>query len=152
MVYIYTDGASRGNGGKSAAAFIITNGATEIARSARYLGNATNNIAEYMAVYDALEYCLNNNICRKGTVTTIISDSQLIINQLKGAWKKYTVSLQIEMRRRAMLEAKGVIYEHGVCKWVALRSKGALVRALHGVCDAHTRHGQVCLLASCVSP
>jgi ribonuclease HI len=87
MVYIYTDGASRGNGGKSAAAFIITNGGIEIARNAQYLGNTTNNMAEYMAVYNALQYCLNNNICRKGTINTIISDSQLIINQLNGTWR-----------------------------------------------------------------
>jgi ribonuclease HI len=87
MVYIYTDGASRGNGGKSAAAFIITNGNTEITRSARYLGNTTNNMAEYSAVYDALEYCILNNICRRGTINTILSDSQLIINQLNGSWR-----------------------------------------------------------------
>jgi ribonuclease HI len=116
MVYIYTDGASRGNGGKSAAAFIITNGATELTRSARYLGNATNNIAEYMAVYDALEYCLNNNLCRKGTVTTIISDSQLIINQLKGNWKINKPELkQINDDIRTIISESGGKFQY---EWV----------------------------------
>jgi ribonuclease HI len=116
MVYIYTDGASRGNGGKSAASFIITNGSIELKRSARYLGNATNNIAEYMAVYDALEYCMNNNLSRKGTVTTIISDSQLIINQLKGNWKINKSELkQINDDIRAIISESGGKFQY---EWV----------------------------------
>lgn len=85
MVYIYTDGASRGNGGDSASSYIITDGSREINRGVRYVGHVTNNMAEYFAVYDGVLYSYNNDLLRG--YNSIVSDSQLIINQLKGNWK-----------------------------------------------------------------
>jgi len=90
MIYIYTDGASRGNGGESAAAFIIVDkDCKEITRGIRHIGLATNNMAEYMAVHDAVQYCYLNGIfdTKEEGGCKIISDSQLVINQLKGIWR-----------------------------------------------------------------
>lgn len=85
-MYIYTDGASRGNGGESAAAFIIIDkNNIELHRGVRNIGLATNNMAEYMAVHDALQYCYLNVILEPSIA--IISDSMLVINQLKGTWR-----------------------------------------------------------------
>jgi ribonuclease HI len=85
-MYIYTDGASRGNGGESASAFIIMDQYNkEVQRDVRHIGLATNNMAEYMAVHDALQYCYLNVVVEPEI--TIVSDSMLIINQLKGTWR-----------------------------------------------------------------
>ena len=85
-MYIYTDGASRGNGGESASAFIIVDiHNKEIQCGVRSIGLATNNMAEYMAVHDALQYCYLNIILEPSI--TIVSDSMLVINQLKGTWR-----------------------------------------------------------------
>jgi ribonuclease HI len=87
MLEIYTDGASRGNGGESASAYIIYNDGIELARNVRHIGLATNNMAEYMAVHDAIEYCYLNIMFNPAECCTIISDSMLVINQLNGKWK-----------------------------------------------------------------
>jgi ribonuclease HI len=87
MLKLYTDGASRGNGGESASAYIIYNDEQEVARSVRHIGLATNNMAEYMAVHDAVEYCYLNVVFKPDDVYTIVSDSMLVINQLSGKWK-----------------------------------------------------------------
>jgi ribonuclease HI len=85
-MYIYTDGASRGNGGESASSFIIVDkNNIELQRGVRNIGLATNNMAEYMAVHDALQYCYLNVILEPSI--TIVSDSTLVINQLKGIWR-----------------------------------------------------------------
>lgn len=88
MICVYTDGASRGNGGESAAAYIIINeDSRELARNVRHIGLATNNMAEYMAVHDAIEYCYLNILFDPAECCKIISDSMLIIKQLNGEWK-----------------------------------------------------------------
>ena len=88
MIFIYTDGASRGNGGESAAAYIICNGKNEMFSNVRHIGLATNNMAEYMAVHDGIEHCyLNSDIFNDPEGFTVISDSLLVMNQLKGEWR-----------------------------------------------------------------
>jgi len=88
MVYIYTDGASRGNGGPSAGSFIIEDGGyNELARHSDYLGNMTNFMAEYMAIYNAIKFAYENGFVRGNTPNTLISDSEIVINQLKGKYK-----------------------------------------------------------------
>ena len=52
---IYTDGASRGNPGPAGAAFVLTDdNGNQICAKAAFLGKATNNIAEYTALLNAL--------------------------------------------------------------------------------------------------
>ncbi len=80
MITIYTDGGSRGNPGKAACAFIAVKDNKIIKQQSKYLGTATNNEAEYNAVILALENTLEKDI-------TIISDSQLVVNQIQGNWK-----------------------------------------------------------------
>ena len=80
---IYTDGASRGNPGPGAIAFLILNEKGEILRKHKhYIGACTNNVAEYRALIAALERAR-----RLGDEATCFSDSKLMINQLKGKYK-----------------------------------------------------------------
>jgi len=85
MYYVYTDGASRGNGGDSAASFIIVNSNDDkvIASGSKYIGKVTNNIAEYIAVYESMKWCMENDI----DDVKVISDSMLVMKQLSGEWK-----------------------------------------------------------------
>ncbi|MGC8556052.1 MAG: ribonuclease HI family protein [Conexivisphaera sp.] len=80
---IYTDGASRGNPGPCAYAFLIVRGDEVVARRSEYLGRCTNNEAEYTAVARAMEEALRLGIRR----IRVHSDSRLVINQLSGRWR-----------------------------------------------------------------
>ena len=81
---IYTDGAARGNPGKAAIGFsIYSTKGKRLTESSTYIGTATNNIAEYRAIIAALTAA---HSLSHGAITCH-SDSQLVISQLKGAWK-----------------------------------------------------------------
>jgi len=55
-LYIYTDGASRGNPGKSASGYLILDSSNKpLLKEVFYNGRKTNNFAEYMAIIAALE-------------------------------------------------------------------------------------------------
>jgi len=80
---IYTDGASRGNPGEAGAGVLITgdNGSQE--SITRYLGKATNNVAEYTAALLGLERALNLGATR----VTLYADSELLVKQLNGQYR-----------------------------------------------------------------
>jgi len=81
---IYTDGASRGNPGDGAWAFIILDDTGElVAEQSGYIGHTTNNRAEYFAVIRSLQRAKELG---PGCVH-VHSDSQLLVNQVLGNWK-----------------------------------------------------------------
>ena len=83
LISIYTDGASRGNPGPAAAAFIILKNDNILYEESFYLGNKTNNQAEYQAIIKALfkvkEYTKDKLL--------IHSDSELVIKQINGDYR-----------------------------------------------------------------
>ncbi len=81
---IYTDGASRGNPGPAAAAFVLTDDeGNQVCAKAAFLGKATNNIAEYTALLNAL-----GQAQQLGTEKiTIFSDSELMVRQINGTYR-----------------------------------------------------------------
>ncbi len=83
MIEIYTDGASRGNPGEGAIAFVFVEHEKVILFKAEYIGKTTNNVAEYRAMISALSEAINKNI--KEVILT--SDSKLVISQIKGVYK-----------------------------------------------------------------
>lgn len=92
MLKIYCDGGSRGNPGPAAAAFVVHDKDFRvIAKKGIYLGRATNNVAEYSAVIQALEWANKNKL---GVSVTVYLDSQLIVNQLTGKFKIREKTLQ----------------------------------------------------------
>jgi ribonuclease HI len=80
---IYTDGASRGNPGKSGYGYIIYRDKVLIEKNYGYLGVKTNNQAEYIALFEAVKSLVKYN-CKK---VKILMDSQLIVRQLKGIYR-----------------------------------------------------------------
>jgi len=80
---LYIDGASRGNPGKAAAGFVIIKNGKELVRGGKFLGIKTNNEAEYFALLLGLKKCVELEIKK----LKIFSDSQLLVNQIKGVYK-----------------------------------------------------------------
>src|SRR5215469_4910432 len=80
----YVDGGARGNPGPAGFGVVIEdqNGST-IAELSRYLGRQTNNYAEYSGLIAALEYALSHSY--RGL--RVISDSELMVRQVKGIYK-----------------------------------------------------------------
>lgn len=84
QVTIYTDGGSRGNPGPAAAGFILAEpDGTQIQSKALFLGQATNNVAEYTAVIKALEAAKQIGAKR----LMVFSDSELLVKQVNGQYK-----------------------------------------------------------------
>lgn len=85
--YIYTDGGARGNPGPAGVGVVIQDDKKEtIQEIKKYIGESTNNQAEYWAVIFALEWILENKKESEVKVTHFL-DSQLIEQQLKGNYK-----------------------------------------------------------------
>lgn len=81
---MYTDGACRGNPGISSYAYIIYDDMyNKIIFDAKYIGIATNNIAEYSAVL----YGIYRLLQIKFNKVTIYMDSKLVTMQLLGKYK-----------------------------------------------------------------
>ena len=85
---IYCDGGARGNPGPAASAFAVEKDGKVIYKNAKYLGSATNNIAEYNAVTLALGW-LSKSSSIESRVSSIelILDSELVAKQLSGLYK-----------------------------------------------------------------
>lgn len=79
-----TDGGARGNPGPAAAAFVLESPEGDtLVRGGRYLGETTNNVAEY----EALLWGLRVAIERSARPLTVYSDSELMVRQLNGAYR-----------------------------------------------------------------
>jgi len=103
---IYFDGGSRGNPGPSAVcAVIYDKNDNRIDELSRYIGDCTNNIAEYMALDMVLDLIKKYRI--KYNVNRIIlnTDSKLIHNQLKRIWKIRDVEI-LELYKRILRKLK----------------------------------------------
>lgn len=83
-VKIYTDGGARGNPGPAASAFVVYEEEKEIFKQGDYLGETTNNVAEYTAVAKALEFLTTQ---RDITEVDVLLDSLLVKEQLVGKYK-----------------------------------------------------------------
>jgi ribonuclease HI len=78
------DGAARGNPGPASYGVVIRRPDGKPLESlGKYIGRHTNNVAEYYALIAALDYAAAKGIKR----LRVQSDSQLIVNQIKGLYK-----------------------------------------------------------------
>lgn len=81
---VWTDGGARGNPGPSAIGVLVCDEEKkEIKRYSKYIGSATNNVAEYKALLEALE------ILKEFQVRKVVFrlDSELVVKQLNGEYK-----------------------------------------------------------------
>lgn len=78
------DGGSRGNPGPAAYGVVVRDARGEIIEKfGKYLGIQTNNVAEYSGLLAALEYAQREKI----TSLRVVSDSELLVRQMRGQYK-----------------------------------------------------------------
>ena len=104
----HCDGGSRGNPGPAGFGAVITNpGGEVVARLSRYLGAQTNNYAEYQGLLAVLEWANYNNIKR----LRVVSDSELMVKQMKGIYKVKHPSLQPLWQQARQLVAQLEVFD-----------------------------------------
>ncbi|BCX14457.1 MAG: ribonuclease H [Patescibacteria group bacterium] len=112
-IIVNTDGGARGNPGPAASAFVVKKGNEVIFKKGFYLGETTNNIAEYTAVLKALEWLKENNFVDKEIFFEI--DSELVVRQLTGIYKVKNFQLRVLYQKIKDLEKSflnGIFYRH----------------------------------------
>src|ERR1700685_3762323 len=80
----HSDGGARGNPGPAGYGVVIQDeSGRKVAQLSEYLGHQTNNFAEYQGLIAALEYSLEHG----PKALKLISDSELLVRQIKGIYK-----------------------------------------------------------------
>jgi len=100
-IIAHVDGGSRGNPGPAAyGVFIKTPQGKPVTAFGRYLGETTNNFAEYQGLLAALEYALNHGYAR----LRVFTDSELMARQIAGRYKVRSPDLKpLYGRAQAMI-------------------------------------------------
>jgi ribonuclease HI len=87
----HSDGGARGNPGPAGYGVVIKDeSGRTVATLSEYLGHQTNNFAEYQGLIAALEYALQHG----PKALKLISDSELLVRQIKGIYKVKNPTLQ----------------------------------------------------------
>lgn len=94
--HAFVDGASSGNPGKSGAGiFVQDDEGRQLLSKGIFLGNMTNNMAEYEALLNALTYATEHSVRE----ITVYTDSLLVAKQVTGAYKINNDILRDYVRR-----------------------------------------------------
>ncbi len=110
---MYSDGACRGNPGKSSIGVVFYDeNNEEIASLSEAIGVATNNVAEYTALIYGLEYAVKHHYKQ----LAIKADSELMIKQLKGEYKVKNENIKpLFIKAKALIaKLEAVTYKHVV--------------------------------------
>ncbi len=87
----HSDGGARGNPGPAGYGVVIKDETgRKVAALSEYLGHQTNNFAEYQGLIAALEYSIQHG----PKALKLISDSELLVRQIKGIYKVKNATLQ----------------------------------------------------------
>jgi ribonuclease HI len=78
----YVDGGSLGNPGPSGIGVVIDGCESGPIRIAKWIGHQDNNVAEYMALLEALQYAVS----LKAKALHVYSDSQVVVRQMRGEY------------------------------------------------------------------
>lgn len=104
-IHAFTDGASRGNPGESGIGIVLKDEkGTVLATVFGYIGQATNNIAEYTALIACLKLAQ-----KKGCKNLVVhSDSELLVRQMEGIYKIKEPRLKkLSQEARALIGSAG---------------------------------------------
>lgn len=110
MIFLYADGASRGNPGPASYGCVLFDQDMQvIAEMGENLGIRTNNYAEYQGVIAGLRYLQEQKL---GPQITIRMDSKLVIEQLAGRWKiKHPEMRELAFEASRLLAGLDVTFE-----------------------------------------
>lgn len=115
VIEIYIDGASRGNPGPSGVGMIIKDkDGKELLKKGEYIGETTNNVAEYEAFKRVLDWLLKNKSREVvSMVLKVHTDSELVVNQLTGNYRIKSQNLMplVIKIRNLMKKFKGIQFQ-----------------------------------------
>jgi ribonuclease HI len=98
---LYSDGGARGNPGPAAIAFLAVTEAGEVIHAdSRFIGNHTNNQAEYKALIAAVEFAATIKV----EEVVCYLDSELVARQLRGEYTVKNLELKKLYRRAEELK------------------------------------------------
>jgi ribonuclease HI len=81
---LYIDGGARGNPGPGAIGVVLENEDGEVIYElSKYIGECTNNDAEYTALWTGLQIAVNREIKN----VEVFTDSELVAKQVRGEYK-----------------------------------------------------------------
>ena len=110
---LWTDGGARGNPGPAAYAYVLEDDAGDVvAAHGEAIGVATNNVAEYTALIAGLEKAVELGVDE----LEVVSDSELMVKQMRGEYKVKNEALR-ELSARAGRLAREV----GSVRYTAVR-------------------------------
>jgi ribonuclease HI len=101
LISAYIDGASRGNPGLSGIGVVLMKDNSKIKEISQFVGNQTNNRAEYLALKKALEEAIEFD-----DEVIIFSDSNLVVQQRNKRYKIRNKDLKIISREISNLEQR----------------------------------------------
>lgn len=100
---LWTDGGARGNPGPAAFAYVLQrDDGEQLDARGEYIGHATNNVAEYSALIGGLESAIACGV----TELEVVSDSELMVKQMRGEYKVKNEALQELKEEAARLAAR----------------------------------------------
>ncbi len=100
-VVVFSDGGARNNPGPSGIGVVVYKDEEKVLELAEYLGEQTNNWAEYQGVIRGLEKLVELGLQEEQVEVRM--DSKLVVEQLLGHWKIKEPGLQEQARRAKML-------------------------------------------------
>jgi len=114
----HIDGGARGNPGPSGYGVVIQDASgKKVAELSEYLGHHTNNYAEYQGLLGVLRYAIAHGI----KALKVVSDSELMVRQMKGIYKvkhpelrKLYEEAQQLVRKLEHFEIRHALREHNV--------------------------------------
>ncbi len=110
---LFTDGGSRGNPGPAAYGFVLeAEDGTVLDARGEAIGVATNNVAEYSALIAGLERARDIGLDE----VEVVSDSELLVKQMRGEYKVKNAAL-----RELSLQAARLAREIGKVTFTAVR-------------------------------
>ena len=110
---LFTDGGSRGNPGPAAYGFVLeAEDGTVLDARGEAIGVATNNVAEYSALIAGLERARDLGLDE----VEVVSDSELLVKQMRGEYKVKNAAL-----RELSLQAARLAREIGKVTFTAVR-------------------------------
>ena len=106
----YTDGACRGNPGPSGCGVLLIAPDGKEYRYKKFIGNKTNNQAEYEALLLALSHLVEH----QANCVHLRADSELMIRQLKGIYKVKNENIipLFKEAKRLMTNIAQIEFEH----------------------------------------
>jgi len=107
---LFIDGASRNNPGNAGAGIYLLKDSEFALEQGFYLGIRTNNEAEYYALLLGLFFV--KKMIAKGDTLHVISDSQLVVQQLRGTYKVRKLELKPlnELGKKWLAECRGEVH------------------------------------------